>query len=153
MTHELPSNHSESTDGLPNKSRMIPPEDLKWGQTPFDNLTRNELLRLVQAYHSALISMGGPLHSLLQGNESHPYWMSPNGSGYAVKAKWDALMNLAGNNQDGGEAEYCKFYRYADGLLFPGIGSPWKVYPDGTMSSPGYAPGGRPLTWSDLAPR
>jgi hypothetical protein len=34
--------------GLPSRDRMKPAESLRWGETPFDDLTRAELLRLVQ---------------------------------------------------------------------------------------------------------
>lgn len=42
-------------ENLPDAHMLIPNDQLVFGETPFDNLNREELLRLVQAYHSMFI--------------------------------------------------------------------------------------------------
>ncbi|RKK03269.1 hypothetical protein EBE87_24650 [Pseudoroseomonas wenyumeiae] len=47
--------------GLPLWDRMKLAESLRWSETPFDDLTRAEIFRLVQDHHLALISADGTL--------------------------------------------------------------------------------------------
>ncbi len=138
--------------GLPHKSRMVPQRKLEWGQTPFDNLSRAELLRLVQAYHSALASHVWPMQLMRRGNEQSLFWKR-RGLGFKAVSKANALMKLCGWDRDGGERMSRSFFRYADDLMFPHLSAEkWTVYPDGSMTRPGYEPGGRSLKWVDLVP-
>lgn len=117
--------------GLPSKRRFKKAKDLRWGETPFDTLTRAELLRLVQAYHMALTSTRGCLKMAEALQPGSPYWGSDGSGGRALK-KADALMSLCG---DGGmnaasERIYRMFFRSAEPLLFgaePGSFDDWCI--------------------------
>jgi hypothetical protein len=101
-------------------------KDLVWGQTPFDDMSRDELLFEVRRMFSALGSCKSAL-AVLASNDSSPYW-SPDGTGgRALKMAEIALEGL----DDGGEfseAIYRMYYRYAIDLLFgPKFGFGWWV--------------------------
>lgn len=144
--------------GLPGKRRFKKARDLRWGETPFDDLNRAELLRLVQAYHSAAVSARSILRIGRIGQETSPYW-SREGSGGRALAKLDHLVTLCG---DGGmnaasERIYRSFFRSAIGLLFPGLKDKfddWGVNDKGEWIAPNPGPerGFRPVRWSDLLP-
>lgn len=141
--------------GPPGKDRMIPPVELQYGQTPFDNLTRGELLRLVQAYHVALESSHGALMQLRHFYRG-PFW-GDDGCGGEALARIEFLMTLAGVEGLGEDNEraYRMFFRYAGQLLFPRVrpkmGDCWGVTSDGMLRAP-MSPGDRPLEWCDLLP-
>jgi hypothetical protein len=150
--------------GLPASERMIPPAALEFGQTPFDNLTRGELLRLLQAYHHAMMACRNFVltskehdeQSMFGGDRVRHFWTLP-GRGGVLLHYIETLMTLSG---DGGLTDesrniYFNFFRYAAGLFF-GDADPcdcWGITADGNMSAPFRAENGqRPLTWSDLLP-
>jgi hypothetical protein len=129
---------------------MIKSKDLEWGQTPFDDLSRAELLRLVQAYHSALMSCNAVLHLAKGSNPLSRFWGSDGTGGRAI-TKAEALMTLAGE-PTGAERIYHSFFRYVDDLFFPGIDrEKWGIASNGDMTCPA-AMGSRPLRWTDLLP-
>ena len=143
--------------GLPGKKRFKKGRTLKWGETPFDDLDRGELLRLVQAYHSALISSRSVMLMQAQAQPS-AYWGS-EGSGGRALAKTNYLYDLSGNNaaDPASEKIYRCFFRTADALLFPFLKEErfnnWGVNKKGEMCAP-YRPedGFRPLKWQDVLP-
>lgn len=112
--------------GIPAKNRYKKARDLQWGETPFDDLDRGELLRLVQAYHAAAVGANSVLGMMSHGQEGHLYW-SGEGSGGKAKAKLEFLIRRAGDGGMNSASEniYRKFFRHAYGLLFPGLGDQW----------------------------
>lgn len=145
--------------GLPARSRMKPAKSLEWGETPFDDLTRAELLRLVQAYHMALGSTSSCLRMAQALNPTSPYW-GHDGSGGLALARAEILMKLAGDGgaDQGSERIYRSFFRVAEPLLFPTIPdrdgfSRWGVNDKGEWCAP-YDParGYRKVEWRDLLP-
>lgn len=139
--------------GVPEKKRFKKARRLKWGETPFDDLTRAELLRLVQAYHSAAVSAGSVLS---MAKESDPY--SPFTGGAAL-AKIDHLLTLAGENDPDPASEniYRSFFRSANPLLFPYLKAQrfynWGINDKGEMCAPYRAEEGfRPIEWRDVLP-
>lgn len=103
---------------------------LEWGQTPWDNLTREELLREVQRMASALQSANSVLKMVEAVGSDHPFWTEGTGARAAAKVN-QALFRLADYSS---ENVYRSFYRYADDLLFdrstkPRIGWGWAVCP------------------------
>lgn len=144
------------------------PENLQWGESSFDHLSRGELLRLAQAYHLALVAARGVMymhrHHALYQNPDDAYWGQAGMGGLAM-SKAEALLDAV-NRHDSGESDYRTFYRYAEPLLFPEIThrmiSKWHVNSEGKMV--GDKPDAdfvamlrttddfRPIEWSDLLP-
>jgi hypothetical protein len=144
--------------------------ELKWGESPWDSLTRDELLREVQRMASALLSarsvmtICGPM----AGQDIKPFWSSDGSGGRALER---ADIALRRHDEYGSENCYRAFFRTADWLLFPKPDGPrgsrgWMVCPTcGVMRMEdryGLAPdtkcpkldcGGavlRPITWDDM---
>lgn len=91
---------------------------LKFGETPWDGLSREELLLNVQRMFSAIVEAESVIR-LSKGNDAGSFW-SEIGSGGRVlemirqiRAPIDCLPGSARN-----EELYRAFYRYANDLLF-----------------------------------
>ena len=143
--------------GVPDKKRFKKAAKLKWGETPFDDLTRAELLRLVQAYHSTVVAAQCVM-KLAAGPDVSSFW-SFEGSGGRALAKANALMNLAGENDKDPASEkiYRMFFRSADVLLFPHLRESrwgdWGINDKGEMIAPHKGQEGfRPIEWRDILP-
>lgn len=105
-------------------------KELTWGQTPWDDLDRDTLLREVQKMASALQSANSVMRIVKASAPDHPFWAE--GSGWTALAKVEQALGRL--DQYEGENVYRSFYRYADDLLFertPGarIGFGWAVCP------------------------
>lgn len=155
MTGEQWPPHS----GVPSKSRFKKAKTLRWGETPFDNLTRAELLRLVQAYHSALTSARSIMLMAKARAPDHPFYGKDGSAGRAL-AKAEYLFVLCG---DGGankasEEIYRSFFRTADVLMFPYLRgddfSDWGINDKGEMVAPfrGEDSDYRRIEWPDVCP-
>jgi hypothetical protein len=158
MTDEqIPGEPWPPASGLPSRDRMKPAESLQWGETPFDDLSRAELLRLVQAYHLALVSAARALRQVRCQDPASPFWEA-DGQGGRALARAEALKTLA--DEDRAEARERvdrQFYRAATGLLFPSLADPfhdWGVNGQGEWCAPNPGPewGYRPVEWRDLLP-
>lgn len=150
--------------GIPAKHRFKGAATLEWGETPFDDLDRGELLRLVQAYHMAAVSARSALAMLKQPNETSPYW-GPDGTGGKALGHLEYLFRHIGYERHS-EKMYRSFFRYAGALLFRGLASRehrWGVDDvSGEMFAP-FSPGDvsmmkphrklRALRWRDLLPK
>jgi hypothetical protein len=150
---QWPPNH-----GLPAKKRFKKARSLKWGETPFDDMTRGELLRLVQAYHSAVVASQSAM-SMVATAAPSGYWMA-GGSGGRALAKCNVLMHLAGERDPDPASEniYRSFFRSADVLLFPHLKderfSNWGVNDKGDMVAPYKEEDGfRAIEWRDVLPQ
>lgn len=143
--------------GVPSKKRFKKATKLKWGETPFDDLSRAELLRLVQAYHLAAVAAQSAMAITAQAQPSG-FW-GGNGSGGRALLKLNHLLTLAGENDPdpAGEKIYRSFFRSAAVLLFPHLRedtfSNWGINKDGEMVAP-FKPdeGYRPIEWRDVLP-
>lgn len=144
--------------GVPDKKRFKKARKLEWGETPFDDLTRPELLRLVQAYHSATVAA----HSVMAIQAEmapQPYWADEGSGGRALR-KAKHLLTLAGENDSdpAGEKIYRSFFRTANPLLFPYLKEvdkwdDWGINDKGEMCAPRRdEPGWRPIEWRDVLP-
>lgn len=144
--------------GLPAPERMIPPQALAFAQTPFDNLDRGELLRLVQAHHQANMTARVVLQTLRTPHADHAFWQK-GGLGHEALERMEVLVRLVrdGNADDDSLAIYKAFFRQSGKLLFPtahGIYDTWGINDAGDWRAPDPGPdrGFRPATWNDLVP-
>jgi hypothetical protein len=141
---------------------------LKWGQTPFDNMSADELRRECQKMFSAVTSCRSALAMQRHNAPDHPYW-GPDGTGGRALNKADAVIDpIEARYIDG--SIYGSFFRYADDLLFPALirdsgwyvcdcGCKTMVASVGTRQRPTNSIGScktpndlRPLAWKDLEP-
>lgn len=109
------------------------PKKLVWGETPWDDLSREELLREVQRLYAAVQAA----HHLFQGLRDYyapaeiaPILrLDPRGQ---TAAKCAYVVNRLESEWDA-ESLYHSFYRYANDLLFAGadlrIGYGWALCP------------------------
>jgi hypothetical protein len=149
--------------------------ELEFGQTPWDNLSRDELLTEVRRMYSAINSLTSALH-LVKNTDliSNLFW-GVDGTGGKALSKGTQVIDKI-NKQYSAENLYRAYYRYADDLLFDSdeydIGFNWVICPVcGTMlgdrenkingmrcdeehSAPGTCNGVfRPITFEDLKPK
>jgi hypothetical protein len=154
---QIPGELWPPSSGLPSRDRMKPAESLRWGETPFDDLSRAELLRLVQAYHLALVSIDGALRQVCGREPTSPFWEADSQGGRAL-ARADTLKALVDGDSAEARAHIDRqFYRAAAGLLFPSLADPfhdWGVNRQGEWCAPNPGPdwGYRPVEWQDLLP-
>ena len=133
---------------------------LKFGQTPFDTLTKKDLLFLCKKYYDTI----NTLHSIVlmhRGrNKDDPYW-NEGGSGRQALLQADECLVEVGTSDERRDAIYRSFYRYASGLLYqhPELDRHWMVCDKcSSMMAKLGTPmqvcicGGplRPITWDDL---
>lgn len=143
--------------GLPAANRFKRLKRFSWGETPFDDLSRGELLRLAQAYHSALVAARSVMAMHATDNPSL-YWTIEGVGGRAL-AKANYLMKLSREDSSDQEREniYRSFFRTADTLLFPHKRQDkfhdWGVNAKGEMIAPQAGQQGfRPIKWADVLP-
>jgi hypothetical protein len=102
---------------------------LKWGQTPWDNLTKEELLREVQRMFSALQSAQSVMRLCEMNGGGSTFW-GPQGTGGTGIEKARQVLDPIFEKYDS-ENIYRAFFRTADDLLFEQgrarIGFGWAV--------------------------
>lgn len=141
---------------------------LKWGETPWDHLSREDLIREVQRFYSAAIAAQTALKLSSMNDPHSPYWATTNGTGGMALAKIDMALDRSEAAKFDSEDLYRSFFRYAADLLFTSeLGFGWWICDKcGTMLG---APAEgqqrtqkcidckteqlRPITWDDLKPR
>lgn len=153
--------------------------ELKWGETPWDAMSRDELLREVQRMYAALGSLGNVARMTKHANPDSPYWGKDGSGGRAIEMERQIAASLS---EYDGEDMYRSFFRYAYDLLFDQsngyrLGFGWVICPEcGQMVGSTYKGDGvyvsnagqpcakhgigkpdcvgilRPIEWSDLAP-
>ena len=143
--------------------------DLNWGETPWDDMPREELVRETQRFYAAIVEAKSILGQSAYGRTAMPFWSSVGMGGRALARATKALEPYEGKWP--GETPYRAFFRYAVDLLFPGMGAGWHICdacgfmlgssPDGTPPAGcidcAYkgrtAPPLRPIEWRDLNPK
>lgn len=137
---------------------------LKWGETPFDRMSREELLRHAQRLYAAAESMESELEAHQYGREESPYW-AEGGAGWNALTQGSQAVAAASEGFDREEI-YRMFFRYARDLLFDGVGNRWRICPkcrvmagrawngDSLTGAPCVSPKCdgvlRKITWEDL---
>lgn len=147
---------------------------LEWGQTPWDDLSRDELLREVQRMYAAMQALGSVVRMHQHGSPESPYWGARGVGGRALEMERQIVEPL--NALYGDSALFRSFFRYALDLLFDSsvyeIGSDWAVCPEcgqmvgirldpasgrpcnsAGLGKPGCQGVLRPIQWSDLERR
>lgn len=156
---------------------------LRWGQSPFDAMTKKELLHEVRRMYGAIIASYSVMGMASGVDSNHPYWGSDGSGGRALEMLRQIHDDVEPNDRIAEDVYKC-FYRYANDLLFDRsagyrIGFGWAVCPKcGRMWGDSYLSGGgkvsnvgsicrdmhngtldqcdgvlRPLAWSDLDPK
>lgn len=89
-------------------------KELNWGETPWDNLPKEELLREVQRMFFALQSADDVLRVFQR--QDHPFWEKSGRGGRALDRAAQVIEPVyeAYDQED----VYRSFYRYAVSLLF-----------------------------------
>ena len=118
---------------------MTKPTKLKWGQTPFDTMTpeqmKIELCRMWMAVITARSVLG--LDSKLRDPES-PYWNASGSGGRALRMCDQVVKGIEAKYDS--ESIFRSFFRYAEELLFTGdlANRPWMICDTcEQMTSPG----------------
>lgn len=143
---------------LPAPRRFVKPETGAWiwGSTPYDNLTREEMLTMLKAYHIALTHTESVCKMMQLNNPTYEYW-KPHGSGGRALCMVDEIMTRIGMRRDNTrEAFYYSFFRYAENIMFTKLDrrekfDNWGLHPSGEMRAPcPQEKPWRPLRWSDM---
>jgi hypothetical protein len=145
-------------------------KELQWGQTPFDECTREELIQHCARLYSATSALSS-VAGMLKDNSG--FWR--HGTGGEAVEKGRQALELARNGYDDANIRRAHL-RYAESFLFadaPGLElrSDWNLCPDcGQMISPMIGPSKagklcsdvfsgncsgvlRELSWDDLKPK
>lgn len=94
---------------------------LEWGETPWDDMPREQLLREVQRMYAALLAARSPLAMWKLRDPESPFWSIHGTGGRALSMADQALAPYPN------EPAYRSFFRYAVDLLFEGVGSNWMI--------------------------
>ncbi len=146
------------------------PREMKWGETPWDDMSREQLVREVQRMYSALVEARGVINLAKLTDEREypntpsPYWNAKDGVGRHAMEKVRQALAIYDSRLDD---IYRAFFRYADDLLFDGkLGFNWMIGRCGDIvgdfesnghqicplckaNGKGEIPM-RPITWDDL---
>lgn len=144
---------------------------LEYGQTPWDDLSKEELLLEVKRLYSATVSLYSSLKMCADMSRGDPYFTDRRSRGYKALSKGEQAMLAAQRSYQPGEVYSC-YFRYADDLLFSGVGDGWLIDSTGRLGaiSPEHAAqydgseasvSGmygmtgviRKITWQDLEPK
>jgi hypothetical protein len=144
--------------------------DLEWGQTPWDRLSREELLREVQRYYAALTETRSALAMQSNFAPAASFWSVIGSGGFALAMANSVLSRVDADDQ-ACESAFRSFFRYAYELLFPDVPqrTHWAIcdtcgrmvgHPESRAgvlcaSATGAPCTGtmRAFTWEDLAPK
>ena len=140
------------------KRRRPKVKRLRWGETPWENFSKEQLLHELKIYYSTVLSLNSCLSMSQVGYpKDDVYWGADGSGGKALRKAAFAL------NQLKDEPAFNTFFRYADDLLFEGregTSSEWRICDKcGTMLASGEEPSTicifdkgpmRPLKWTDL---
>ena len=100
---------------------MIKPHDLKWGETPFDDMTREEMLHELKVQFTAVTSALSALHMLRHFDSTSPYW-SATGTGGCSYRQVESIVERVNDRLGDGQSEISRsYFRYSTELLFPDI--------------------------------
>lgn len=99
--------------------------ELQWGETPWDELSRDDLLREVQRMYAALVALNTTAGLCRFREEASPFWGTRGTGGRAIEHARQILEPLHAKYSS--EQIFRSFFRYAVDLLFENLGSQWAV--------------------------
>lgn len=103
---------------------------LNYGETPWDGMSREELLREVQRMFAAVNASHSVMNIQRQYAPDHPFWGNDGSGGWALEMTRQIDEPL---REQYGDGMHTAFFRYALDLLFDGsdyrIGGGWAVCP------------------------
>jgi hypothetical protein len=107
---------------------------LKWGQTPWDDMDKEELLLTIFKMYSAVVSLDSCLSTIRPNVPGHAYWGTKGVGGRALEKSRQVLDPIHESVEGGSGEIYRAFFRYAPDLIFePGeyqLGWGWTVCPE-----------------------
>jgi len=102
-------------------------KELRWGETPWDNKTKDELLLDVKRMYAAITSLNSVAHLCTCGQGESPFWYAKSGSGRRALELAKQVLEPIHNEYDSADIYHC-YFRYAYDLLFDGeMGFGWYV--------------------------
>ena len=144
---------------------------LAFGETPWDNLSKEELLLEVKRLYSAVVSLDSSLTMCASMSRGDPYFHDRKSRGYRALRKGEQALAAARRTYTDEEIARAHI-RYVDDLLFSGVGEGWMLDDTGRMVAVGperatmfhgmqaeqtgvFGVTGtlRMLTWEDLKPQ
>lgn len=100
---------------------------LKWGQTPWDDKSREELLLDVKRMYGAITALNSVAHLCTAGQGESPFWHAKDGSGRRALELARQVLEPIHKKYDSEDIYRC-YFRYAYDLLFEGeMGIGWYV--------------------------
>lgn len=120
---------------------MTDKTELKWGETPFDRMTNEELLLNAKRMYAALVSLNSVARLCKGTDDDNSFWGKGGSGGAALEEGNQALDAI--HEQYSSEDIYRSYFRYAVDLLFESngfrIGFGWAVCPEcGIMLGAGW---------------
>jgi hypothetical protein len=100
-------------------------KDLEWGQTPWDDLSRDDLLREVRRMYAAIVALETVAKLCRVSDEASPFWSMRGTGGRGLEHARQILQPL--HAAYGSESIFRSYFRYAVDLLFDGLGVEWAV--------------------------
>lgn len=100
---------------------MRDPKNLDWGDTPFDDMTRDEMLHELKVHFNAVMSASSALHILSYHDRESPFWGPFGTGGRALRQVASIIERVNHHRDDGGARVSACYFRYTDELLFPDI--------------------------------
>ena len=99
-------------------------QKLSFGTTPFDRMTKEDLLLTTKRLYSALVSTRYILGMDFVRDSGAPFWTK--GSGFRALSRAEQALDPI-HQQYSVEDIFRSYFRYADDLLFTGVGFGWVV--------------------------
>jgi hypothetical protein len=108
---------------------------LKWGETPWDKMTKKECIRSAQMLYSAMLSCRYPMKIQQMSEPNSPFWSDPEGFGHhAVGVLTQALDSIHDHYDE--SKMYDVFFAYANDFLFTNSWQKHRICPEcGTIMS------------------
>lgn len=137
--------------------------ELRYGETPWDNMTREELLLRVLKLYKAAESARSCLRIAQHHDPKSPYWGSDGSGGSALNMLEQAMGDGLALDDENSEKLWKGFFRNALPLLFTGTNWDWNVCEkcehwigkssDGTIRETCITCNGklRPIKWTDFS--
>jgi hypothetical protein len=109
---------------------------LEFGETPWDNLSKDELLLEVKRLYAATVSLHGSLSMCADMSRGDPYFAERTARGYKALRKGEQALAAARRTYSDEDISRA-YFRYAGDALFSGVGDGWMIDDNGRMWAAG----------------